>query len=258
MPTHLYVDAKSVYAAATATFIKTPAEKSLLTHVQFLREYLDYGVLSSIVWIDTRDMSADGLTKGAVSRDALQELMTGEMKFRHTLEEWHCRLPITAEKHKAIATSCLSLITIVADNTADMGCLVLTRKPEANANSDPQLYIEKQGMSNGSYLEHSCEDTLLARAIGTSSADVQKSRPSTVKLPNPFAQAMSSGSHVREDYHLKLIAHTSTDDGSNDTPEAPPGNLYSWNGKCGERSGPSTTSLRNVTGPSPSLRSRST
>ena len=37
-PMALYVDAKSVYAAVTATFLKTPAEKSLLSHVQFVRE----------------------------------------------------------------------------------------------------------------------------------------------------------------------------------------------------------------------------
>ena len=52
----------SVSAAVTAVFIKTPAEKSLLCHVQFLRELLDHGVLAAIVWLDTRDMLADGLT----------------------------------------------------------------------------------------------------------------------------------------------------------------------------------------------------
>ena len=57
----------SVFAAVSAVFIKTPAEKSLLCHVQFLRELLDYGVLAAIVWLDTRDMLSDGLTKGSVS-----------------------------------------------------------------------------------------------------------------------------------------------------------------------------------------------
>ena len=36
IPTALYIDAKSVYAAVTATFLKQPAEKSLLCHVQYL------------------------------------------------------------------------------------------------------------------------------------------------------------------------------------------------------------------------------
>ena len=36
IPTALYVDAESVYAAVTAAFIKQPAEKFLLCHVQFM------------------------------------------------------------------------------------------------------------------------------------------------------------------------------------------------------------------------------
>ena len=89
----LCVDAKSVYAAVTATFIKTPAEKSLLCHVQYLRELLDNGVLRCLMWLDTRVMGVDGLTKGAVSRDALQELMRGTMVIRHPSERWQCRKP---------------------------------------------------------------------------------------------------------------------------------------------------------------------
>ena len=79
----LYVDAKSVYAACTATFIKTPAEKSLLTHVQFIRELLDHGVLRALLWIDTRDMYSDGLTKGAVERALLHKIMDGSIEFKH-------------------------------------------------------------------------------------------------------------------------------------------------------------------------------
>ena len=50
----LYVDAKSVYAAVTATNIRPPADKSLLSHVQHLRALLDRRSLSAIVWIDNR------------------------------------------------------------------------------------------------------------------------------------------------------------------------------------------------------------
>ena len=71
----LYVDAMSVYAAATATFIKIPAEKPLLSHTQYTRELLGTKVLEAPVWLDTRDMVADGLTKGSVDRDALHTCM---------------------------------------------------------------------------------------------------------------------------------------------------------------------------------------
>ena len=91
VPMSLCVDAKSVFAAVTATFIKTPAEKSLLCHIQYLRQQLDRKVLTSLLWLDTRDMGADGLTKGAVSREALQELMRGEMHIRHPSESWESK-----------------------------------------------------------------------------------------------------------------------------------------------------------------------
>ena len=41
IPITLSLDAMSIYAAVTATFIKQPVEKSLLVHVQYLREFLD-------------------------------------------------------------------------------------------------------------------------------------------------------------------------------------------------------------------------
>ena len=50
-------------AAVAAAVVKVPAEKSLLSHVQYLRELLDQRVLHTLVWLDTRDMGADGLPK---------------------------------------------------------------------------------------------------------------------------------------------------------------------------------------------------
>ena len=87
-PVTLHVDAKSVYAAVTATYIKVPAEKSLLTHLQYVREQLDHGILRKLFWMDTRDMIADGLTKGTVSRDCLHEVMDCHLKINHEMEGW--------------------------------------------------------------------------------------------------------------------------------------------------------------------------
>ena len=84
----LYVDAMSVFAAVAATFVKTPAEKSLLSHVQFLRELLESGCLRHIAWLDTRDMAADGLTKGAVARDSLHQVMDGFMAIQNICKTW--------------------------------------------------------------------------------------------------------------------------------------------------------------------------
>ncbi len=93
MKLSLYVDAMSVYAAVTATFVKIPAEKSLLSHIQYLRELLDTRVLEALVWIDTRDMVADGLTKGAVDRTALHECMSGAWALQHDAKIWRTPKP---------------------------------------------------------------------------------------------------------------------------------------------------------------------
>ena len=84
----LYIDAYSVYAAITATFIKMPADNGQLVHLHFIRELLDNGVLKAMAWIDTRDMIADGMTKGAVEREALQTAMDGIIKMSHEYELW--------------------------------------------------------------------------------------------------------------------------------------------------------------------------
>ena len=86
--TALYLDAKSVYSAITASVTKTPAEKSLLTHVLYLRELLDTKVIQYLAWVDTRDMAADGLTKGAVSRESIHNLMSGSIRLNHESAVW--------------------------------------------------------------------------------------------------------------------------------------------------------------------------
>ena len=84
----VYIDAMSVHASVTATFIKTPAEAGILCHLLWLRELLDNDVLFAICWLDTRDMLADGLTKGAVERIALHDMMEGKLEIKHPAKLW--------------------------------------------------------------------------------------------------------------------------------------------------------------------------
>ena len=63
-------------------------DKSLLCHVQYIRELLDKQVLHHLYWIDTRDMYSDGLTKGSVERQQLHSLMDGWCEFKHDYEHW--------------------------------------------------------------------------------------------------------------------------------------------------------------------------
>lgn len=73
----LCVDSMGMLTAVTASRPKPPAENSLYPHVLWLRELLTSKLLHSMMWEDTRDMVADALTKGSISRDALQSVATG-------------------------------------------------------------------------------------------------------------------------------------------------------------------------------------
>ena len=52
-----------------------------------MREIRDKGLIHNIIWADTGDMYADGLTKGSVPRDALNEVMSG--KYFFLAKHWH-------------------------------------------------------------------------------------------------------------------------------------------------------------------------
>jgi hypothetical protein len=75
VPIHLVVDARSVFDALKATEIKAPSEISLIMFLCQLKEALLCHSLSSLWWCDTHDMVSDGLNKGAVSRQALLDLV---------------------------------------------------------------------------------------------------------------------------------------------------------------------------------------
>ena len=88
VPMALYIDALSVYTAITATFVKIPAENGALCHLLYLRELMEHNVLFALIWTDTRDMLADGLTKGSVDREALHQLMNGDVVVTKDMKMW--------------------------------------------------------------------------------------------------------------------------------------------------------------------------
>jgi hypothetical protein len=71
---------------------KAPSENSLSGHVLWMREMHDKGLIDNIIWADTRDMYADGLTKGSVPRDALINAMSGKLLLRHNIETFIRRM----------------------------------------------------------------------------------------------------------------------------------------------------------------------
>jgi hypothetical protein len=72
---HAVIDAKSVFDIAANARQAKPTEEHLTVHVLKLREFLHRRILERLWWCDTRDMIADGLTKGAVERTAILALM---------------------------------------------------------------------------------------------------------------------------------------------------------------------------------------
>ena len=106
IPAVLYLDAMSVYAAVTASYIKIPADNAMLSHVQYLRELLDQQILDGILWTDTRDMIADGATKGAVDRSLLHECMAGNSCIRHEIKLWQPKVkPTDLQSQSIVPTS---------------------------------------------------------------------------------------------------------------------------------------------------------
>ena len=80
------VDAESVYKSLCSADAKTPTEKSLLGHVMWVRELLSLGILKSVQWCDTRDMTSDGHTKGCIDRELLVNLMGGWQKYKYEVK----------------------------------------------------------------------------------------------------------------------------------------------------------------------------
>ena len=89
-PIHLCGDNKGVSMAVSAQNPKTPAEPNLTSHVRAIREFVDRtGHITTLVWVDNRDMIADPLTKGKTIRNALIDVLDkGIWKIVHPTEFW--------------------------------------------------------------------------------------------------------------------------------------------------------------------------
>ncbi len=82
-PVHIIGDAHAVFEAVTATEISVPNEKSMLFAVRAVNDYIKNSLIR-VHRVDTRDMLADALTKGSVSRsEILKALQTGKWLIRH-------------------------------------------------------------------------------------------------------------------------------------------------------------------------------
>ena len=82
----LTTDAESVFKSLTSRDLKVPTEKTLLGHVSWIRELMQLGLIRALQWCDTRDMTADGHTKGCIDRKLLLQVMSGSLTMDHPVK----------------------------------------------------------------------------------------------------------------------------------------------------------------------------
>ena len=128
----------SIWTALAAERIKTPAEKSMLLHLLWLRELLERGVLSALNWLDTRVMTADGHTKGSIERDTLRELAGGVMprvssdmvkvlKFKHDHSD---KLPVSERQEQKAAKNTRHSQAYATRMAEEAQCVRLNSAPQ--------------------------------------------------------------------------------------------------------------------------------
>ena len=79
-------DAKNLLSALQVTQLKIPAENNFIVHLMWLKDKVMTGVIDALIWTDTRDMTADGHTKGSIKVTALHALMDGNRRIEHERE----------------------------------------------------------------------------------------------------------------------------------------------------------------------------
>jgi len=82
----LTTDSEDVYKSIMLRDLKNTGEKTLLGHVEWLRELVNNGIIQMIQCCDTRDMTAEGHTKGRVERTGLLEVMVGRQTYKHPVK----------------------------------------------------------------------------------------------------------------------------------------------------------------------------
>ena len=65
-PFDICVDARAVYDVISASDACEPAECSMKLHLISVRDRMAHGLVRKFHWVDTRDMLADGPTKGGI------------------------------------------------------------------------------------------------------------------------------------------------------------------------------------------------
>jgi hypothetical protein len=80
-------DSMSLFQSVTVMKLKHCSEKSIILHLLWLRDILQKKIIDKLRWVDTRDMSADGHTKGSIPRDLLLAAMIGRHTYQYSVQD---------------------------------------------------------------------------------------------------------------------------------------------------------------------------
>ena len=83
----LVTDSMSLFQSATTRLLSCRLRNLLLLHLFWLRELIRKQILTGIKWCDTRDMTADGHTKGSVSQDASLSSVKGQLEYKYAVQD---------------------------------------------------------------------------------------------------------------------------------------------------------------------------
>ena len=108
LPMQVCTDGMSLLTALENIVAKIPTEASTLHHVQWLQELTRTRVLDATFWVDTRDMIADGMTKGTVPRSIIRTAQeSGQWQLEHNWRRYpadeHTKTKAEARQGKSLA-----------------------------------------------------------------------------------------------------------------------------------------------------------
>ena len=84
----LTIDTEYVFKSLSSKDLKKPTECTLLGHISWIRQMMERGIVHCVQWCDTRDMTADGHTKGSIDREGLLEVMSGTQSFKYDVKQF--------------------------------------------------------------------------------------------------------------------------------------------------------------------------
>ena len=155
MQVEALTDSYSIFSYLAAAHLKLPAEKSTFYHLAYLREKLVTGLISSYNWTDTRDMVADGLTKGSADRSALSAVLDGHYVLNHADHEYREPSSSTSTDRRVSFAQDVCIPEPASSTTAASSSLLCTSGGGGAHGTSPSQVLEGGSHSSTSWFTES-------------------------------------------------------------------------------------------------------